>query len=130
MVLEGMSAASPVSVINAVFAAKRQIEALAARADGELHDRFERDVGPHDIAARTGCRNASVLLTDVGLVSLAEAGRLSRVGTSTRPRVSLIGERMTAHYPQVDAAPSATADDLDQAEQARVGFATESCGSR
>ena len=145
--LEGMSDANLLAVTDAVFAAKRQIEALAVRAAGELHDRFVRDAGPHGIAAKTGCRNAAVLLTDVGLVSFAEASRLCRVGTFTRPRVSLIGERMPAPYPQVAAALDAgtlpvdsaayitqnlaqaalrsAADDLDQAEHTLVDFATD-----
>ena len=145
--LEGMSDANVLTVTDAVFAAKRQIEALAARAAGELHARFERDAGPHGIAAKTGCRNAAVVLTDVGLVSLAEAGRFCRVGTATRSRVSLLGERMPALYPQVaaaldagvlpvdsalyitqnlaQAAPRATAEDVDLAETALVGFASD-----
>ncbi|TFD47338.1 HNH endonuclease [Cryobacterium frigoriphilum] len=142
-----MSDAELLTVTDAIFAAQRQVEALAARAAGELQDRFEHDAGSHGIAAKTGCRNAAVLLTDVGQISLAEAGRLCRVGSATRPRVSLLGERMPAPYPQVaaaldagalnvdsaafitqnlaQAAPRATAEDLDLAEQALVSFATD-----
>ena len=145
--LERMSDAELLSVTDAIFAAKRQVEALAARAGGELVDRFEHDSGAHGIAAKTGSRNAAMLLTDVGLVSLAEASRLCRVGSATRPRVSLIGERMPADYPQVaaardagglpvdsalfitanlaQAAPRTTAEDLDLAERALVGFARD-----
>lgn len=145
--LEAMATADLLTVTDAVFAAKRQIDARAARAAGEMHDRFEHDAGPHGIAAKTGCRNAAVLLTDVGLVSLAEGHRLSRVGTATRPRVSLSGEWMPPEFAQVgaaldagrlsvdsagyitqnlaQAAPRAAIDDLALAERALVDFAAD-----
>ncbi|MFC5928266.1 DUF222 domain-containing protein [Cryobacterium melibiosiphilum] len=145
--LQAMSDAELLTVTDAIFAAKRQVEALAARAAGELADRFTRDSGAHGIAAKTGCRNARVLLTDVGQISMGEASRLCRVGSATRPRVSLLGERMPPEYPQVaaaldagavtvdsagcitqnlaQAAPRATGDDLAMAEQALVDFATD-----
>ncbi|MFC5930486.1 HNH endonuclease [Cryobacterium melibiosiphilum] len=114
-----MSDAELLTVTDAIFAAKRQVEALAARAAGELADRFTHDSGAHGVAAKTGCRNARVLLTDVDQISMGEASRLCRVGSATRPRVSLLGERMPPEYPQVAAALDV--DGIEPREEVLVG---------
>jgi len=140
--LKRMTDAGLLQVADAVFASGRQLDALRAQVAGQLQDRFEHDSG---ISARTGNRNAAAALTDIGHISMAEAGRLVRVGVAIRPRMSLIGEHLPPEYPEVaealmagaltvdsalfitanlgQAAPRATTDDLVMAEKELVEFA-------
>jgi len=140
--LQRMTDAGLLAVADAVFATARRLDALKAQVAGQLQHRFEHDSG---IAARTGNRNAAAALTDIGHISIAEAGRLVRVGVATRPRVSLIGEQLPPEYPEVaaalgagdltldsalyitanlgQAAPRATTEDLIMAEKQLVEFA-------
>jgi len=143
--LERMTDAGLLAVADAVFASGRQVDALKAQVAGQLQERFEHDSGPHGISARTGNRNAAAALTDIAHISMAEAGRLCRVGAATRPRMSLIGEHLPPEYPVVadavnagaltvdsalfiaanlaQAAPRATTEDLLMAEKELVEFA-------
>lgn len=143
--VERMTDAGLVVSLDAVFAVKRQVEALLVRVAGQAAVRFREDSGVHGIAARTGNRSAPALLAERGHITAAEAGRLCRVGEATRPRMSVVGQSVPAEYAQVAAAltagalpvdsaqfiianlgqasPRATAEDLDEAEQALVDFA-------
>ncbi|KFF58569.1 hypothetical protein JF66_17630, partial [Cryobacterium sp. MLB-32] len=143
--LQRMTDAGLLAVVEASFAAVRQGQALLVQAAGELQDRFDHDSGPHSISARTGNRNAAAALTDIGHISMAEAGRLCRVGAAVRPRMSLIGEALPPEYAEVaealaagvllvdsalyitanlgQAAPRATTDDMIAAEKELVEFA-------
>ncbi|WP_197059334.1 DUF222 domain-containing protein, partial [Cryobacterium sp. MLB-32] len=143
--LQRMTDAGLLAVVEASFAAVRQGQALLVQVAGQLQDRFEHDSGPHSISARTGNRNAAAALTDIGHISMAEAGRLCRVGAATRPRRSLIGEALPPEYAEVaealaagvllvdsalyitanlgQAAPRATTDDMIAAEKELVEFA-------
>ncbi|KFF60125.1 hypothetical protein JF66_06390, partial [Cryobacterium sp. MLB-32] len=140
-----MTDAGLLAVADAVFASGRRLDALKAQVAGQLQDRFEHDSGPHSISARTGNRNAAAALTDIGHISMAEAGRLCRVGAATKPRRSLIGEALPPEYSEVaealaagaltvdsalyitanltQAAPRATTDDMIAAEKELVEFA-------
>jgi len=140
-----MTDAGLMVVTEALFDTIRLGQALLVQAAGELQDRFEHDSGPSSISVRTGNRNAATALTDIGRISVAEAGRLCRVGTATRPRTSLIGEQLPPEYPAVadalntgllpvdsalyitanlgQAAPRATTEDLVMAEAELVEFA-------
>ncbi|WP_152602379.1 DUF222 domain-containing protein, partial [Cryobacterium roopkundense] len=140
--VQRMTNAGLLASMAATFEVVRLAQALLVREAGELNDRFEHDTG---IAAQTGNRNAAAALTDIGHISMAEAGRLVRVGKATRPRMSLIGEHLPPEYSEVakavnagalpvdsalyitanlaQAAPRATTEDLDAAEKELVEFA-------
>ncbi|WP_035840724.1 hypothetical protein, partial [Cryobacterium roopkundense] len=110
--LQRMTDGGLLAVLNSNFEVVRQAQALLVRAAGELDDRFDHDSG---IAARTGNRNAAAALTDIGHISMAEAGRLVRVGKATKPRMSLIGEHLPPEYAEVARAVNAGELTVDSA---------------
>ncbi len=144
---ERLSDAELMLALEEGFALKRQADAWLARLAGQVAHRSRSSLGPEALAIKAGSGSAASLLTEVGQISLAEAGRLCRVGEATAARVGFLGEPMPALYPilgaeldagriPVDSAqwivtslsqasPRAHADDLIAAEQALVEFACE-----
>jgi hypothetical protein len=145
--LGGVSDAALLEVLADGFARKREAEAGLLRAAAEVVERSRPSLGPNGLATRAGSGSAAALLADLGLITLAEAHRLCRVAEATAERVSLLGERMPARYPQVaeavlcaripldsanaivaaldQAAPRADTEHFVAAEEALVEFACD-----
>jgi len=123
----------------------RYVDALRARSAGEVAARSRRELGQEGLAQRLGFAKGEHLVEHATRVSPAEARRRTRLGSATRARTSLTGERLPAEFPHVaaameegsvgmdagqaiitcltQAARTASADDLDKAEQALTSIA-------
>ena len=113
--VETMSDAGLLRAIRSGYSLKRQVDALLVRAAGELSFRSRPSLGQGGLAKSSGHTSPAALITELGRVTLAEAGKTVRLGESTTAPVSLLGERLPAPFPLVAAAVDAGAVQVDAA---------------
>jgi len=112
----GMDDAGLLRSLASGFEVKRQVDALVARLAGEVEHRSRASLGAEGLAKRRGNHSAAGVLAEQGRITIAEAGRLVRVGAATAAPVSLLGERLPVRYPAVAEAVSAGSIPVDAAE--------------
>jgi len=91
----------------ALGALKRRVDALAVQVAAGIAHESRAELGAESLAKQAGFRTPAALIAATTGVSTGDAVRLVRVGEAVAPRVDLVGERMPAKYPAVEAALSA-----------------------
>ncbi|MGQ7312370.1 DUF222 domain-containing protein [Microbacterium arabinogalactanolyticum] len=91
----------------AIGSARRALDALQARVAAGIAHESRAELGAESLAKQAGFRTPAALIAATTGVSTGDAARLVRVGEAVAPRVDLVGERMPAKYPAVEAALSA-----------------------
>ncbi len=132
--------------LESAFAARRSIDAGIARLAVEAERMMALRAADPAISHQSP-RGVAELLVDVGRIPLAEAHRFTRVGRSTEPTFTLLGEKLPAQFGLLrhaldagtlpmesahhivtalsQATPRAEAEHLLAAEDALVAFAGE-----
>ncbi|QHO68353.1 HNH endonuclease signature motif containing protein [Marisediminicola antarctica] len=114
--VETMSDAGLVRAIQSGYDLKRHVDALLVRAAGELSVRSRPSLGQGGLAKSSGHTSPASLITELGRVTLAEAGRTVRLGEATTAPVSLLGERLPAPFPLVADAVNSAVVQVDAAQ--------------
>ncbi|MET3767680.1 hypothetical protein ABIB15_000342 [Marisediminicola sp. UYEF4] len=114
--VESMSDAGLLRAIRSGYDLKRQVDALLVRAAGELSVRSRPSLGQGGLAKSSGHTSPAALLTELGRITLAEAGKTVRLGEATTAPVSLLGERLPAPFPLVADAVNTGAVQVDAAQ--------------
>ncbi|MET3769208.1 hypothetical protein ABIB15_001896 [Marisediminicola sp. UYEF4] len=114
--VETMSDAGLLRAIRSGYDLKRQVDALLVRAAGELSVRSRPSLGQGGLAKSSGHTSPAALLTELGRITMAEAGKTVRLGESTTAPVSLLGERLPAPFPLVADAVNTGAVQVDAAQ--------------
>lgn len=116
------------SVNAAIGSARRALDALQARVAAGIAHESRPELGAESLAKQAGFRTPAALIAAATGVSTGDAARLVKVGEAVAPRVDLVGERMPAKYPSVDAALSggmlgaaASAVIVEFLDRARIG---------
>ncbi|OJU38829.1 MAG: hypothetical protein BGN97_10955, partial [Microbacterium sp. 69-10] len=91
----------------ALGALKRRVDALAVQVAAGIAHESRPELGAESLAKQAGFRTPAALIAATTGVSTGDAARLVKVGEAVAPRVDLVGERMPAKYPAVEAALSA-----------------------
>jgi Domain of unknown function DUF222. len=91
----------------------RRVDALRTGAAGEIAEHSRSELGKDGLAAKKGCRTATELVERVTGVATDTAHRRIKIGTATRVRFSIAGERLPAAFSQVAAALDAGQIGLD-----------------
>jgi len=91
----------------AIGSARRALDALQARVAAGIAHESRAELGAESLAKQAGFRTPAALIAATTGVSTGDAARLVKVGEAVAPRVDLVGERMPAKYPAVEAALSA-----------------------
>jgi len=91
----------------AIGSARRALDALQARGAAGIAHESRAELGAESLAKQAGFRTPAALIAATTGVSTGDAARLVKVGEAVAPRVDLVGERMPAKYPAVEAALSA-----------------------
>ncbi|MET4780782.1 DUF222 domain-containing protein [Glaciihabitans sp. UYNi722] len=142
---DGLTDSELLHTLEVAFAEKRRVEAKLTRLAADVVTRSRPSLGADGLATRRGDGSPAALLANLGLIALAEAHRLCRVGDATGDRTSLLGERLPARYPAIAAGldrseipldsanlivsaleqvtPRADADEVRAAEEFLVAFA-------
>ncbi|WP_193597921.1 HNH endonuclease [Microbacterium sp. YJN-G] len=89
---------------DALGAVRRLTEALQSEVAAGIASESRSSLGPDSLAKQQGFRNASQLIATTTGMSTAEASRHVKVGEATAPRTDLVGDRLPAKYPAVQAA--------------------------
>ena len=112
----------------AIGSARRALDALQARVAAGIAHESRAELGAESLAKQAGFRTPAALIAATTGVSTGDAARLVKVGEAVAPRVDLVGERMPAKYPAVEAALSAgevgaagAAVIVEFLERARIG---------
>jgi len=114
--VETMSDAGLLRAIQSCYDLKRQVDAILVRAAGELAVRSRPSLGQGSLAKSSGHTTPASLLTELGRVTLAEAGKTVRLGVATTAPVSLLGERLPAPFPLVTDAVNSGVVQVDAAQ--------------
>ena len=85
----------------------RLVDAHRVACAGEVAERSRVELGDQRLSTRRGCRSAVELLERVTQASAAEVRRRIALGSATRARSGLAGERVEAAFPVVAAALAA-----------------------
>jgi Domain of unknown function (DUF222)/HNH endonuclease len=101
---QGWSDDELLSAMGALESVGRVIDAHRAAYAGEVAERSRVELGSERLSARKGCRSASEVIERVTLVSGFEARRRVALGSATRARNGLTGERLYAEFPVVASA--------------------------
>ena len=104
-----LSRAELMAANAALGALKRRVDALAVQVAAGIAHESRRELGADSLAKQAGFRTPAALIAATTGVSTGDAARLVRVGEAVAPRVDLVGERMPAKYPAVQAALTAGA---------------------
>ena len=91
-------------VAAAVERLGRRVDGLRVAVAAELADRSRPELGSGGLAARKGCRTPVELLERLTRAAADTVQKRIRVGTATRARLSIAGERMPAPFPHLAAA--------------------------
>ena len=111
-----MSDAGLLRAIQSGYDLKRQVDALLVRAAGELSVRSRPSLGQGGLAKSSGHTSPAALITELGRVTLAEAGSTVRLGEATAAPVSLLGERLPAPFELVADAVNTGVVQVDAAQ--------------
>lgn len=90
-----------ISLLRAIEAVGRRVDALRAALAGEVAVRSRRELGHEGLAARMGCRNAVELVRRATKASTTSVNRRIRLGTATRWSVGLTGEQVPPPFEHV-----------------------------
>ena len=102
-----LSRAELMAANAALGALKRRVDALAVQVAAGIAHESRAELGAESLAKQAGFRTPAALIAATTGVSTGDAARLVKVGEAVAPRVDLVGERMPAKYPAVEAALSA-----------------------
>jgi len=111
-----MSDAGLLRTLQAAARLRRASEVALAGLASEVAVRSDAGFGAEGLAKRHGHRNAAALLAASTGDAAAGAAKLLRVGTATRPRQTLTGQRRPARHPAVADALAGGALSLDAAD--------------
>ncbi|MCM3657409.1 HNH endonuclease [Agromyces mediolanus] len=111
-----MSDAGLVRALHAAARLRRASEVALAGLAAEVAARSDAGFGAEGLAKRHGHRNAAALVAASTGDAVAGAAKLLRVGTSTRPRLTLTGQHRPAQHPAVADALERGALSLDAAD--------------
>ncbi|MET3767879.1 hypothetical protein ABIB15_000541 [Marisediminicola sp. UYEF4] len=114
--VETMSDAGLLRAIRSGYDLKRQVDALLVRTAGELSVRSRPSLGQGGLAKSSGHTSPAALITELGRITLAEAGKTVRLGEATTAPVSLLGERLPALFPLVADAVNTGVVQVDAAQ--------------
>ena len=113
--LEQMSDAGLMQVTDQLAHIHRDVEALLARAAGEVSRRSGPEFGQSGLAKTQGFQNPTRLISASLGGSRADAARLVAVGAATAERQTFTGERVVSKHPHVANALQAAAISVDAA---------------
>ncbi|MET3769285.1 hypothetical protein ABIB15_001976 [Marisediminicola sp. UYEF4] len=114
--VETMSDAGLLRAIRSGYDLKRQVDALLVRAAGELSVRSRPSLGQGGLSKSSGHTSPASLITELGRITLAEAGKTVRLGEATTAPVSLLGERLPAPFELVADAVNTGVVQVDAAQ--------------
>ncbi|MET0974763.1 MAG: hypothetical protein ABWX82_03740, partial [Leifsonia sp.] len=97
-VLDGASEHDLLGVVGSLEDVGRMMDAARVLAAGEVADRCRRGAGLTTLADRVGCTSPRDLLERVARVSATTARARLKLGTQTRPGITLTGDRLPAEY--------------------------------
>src|SRR5690606_17414262 len=89
---------------EALGALRRRLDAAQAQVAAEIARQSRPELGPESLAKQQGFRNTSALIAASSGSSTGDASRLVKVGQATAPRSNLLGERLPAKRPHLQAA--------------------------
>lgn len=92
-----------VAANEALGALRRIVDGLHAEIAVGISRESRTELGPESLAKQHGFRNAAQFIAAVSGVSTGDASRLVKVGDATADRNDLVGERLPARFPAVQA---------------------------
>ncbi|MFD4422555.1 DUF222 domain-containing protein [Agromyces sp. NPDC058484] len=99
--IEQMSDTGVIAVTHAITQLRRDADVLLAKLAAEVAQRSSPEFGADGLAKQQGFHNSVRLLAASTGGTTGEAAKLIAVGTSTRSRSSLTGERLPSKHPAV-----------------------------
>ncbi|WP_230115733.1 DUF222 domain-containing protein, partial [Microbacterium oxydans] len=93
-----------IAVNAAIGVLQRRVDAVQADVAAGIARESRPELGAESLAKQQGFRNPAKLIAATTGKSTGDAARLVAVGEATAPRVDLVGARMPARYPAVQAA--------------------------
>jgi len=118
------------SLVSAVEAAGRLVDAARVRVAAEVADRSRPELGAEGLSARNGFRKPIGLLEHLTRVSVTELRGRVRVGDAIRPRPGLTGEVLPARFPVLAESVVAGGIDIDSAATIITHLDLASAGSQ
>ncbi|MGF6824131.1 hypothetical protein M2317_003056, partial [Microbacterium sp. ZKA21] len=100
----GLDRAGLVAANAALGVLHRLVDGLEAEVAARIAHESRPELGAESLAKEQGFRNAGQFVATVTGRSSGEASRLVKVGEATAPRTDLLGARLPAKYPAVQAA--------------------------
>jgi hypothetical protein len=100
----------------------RLLDARRVEWAGEVAERSRKELGSGSLAARKGCRTVVELVQRVTRISGATAARRLKLGSETRPQLSLAGIPFPARFPRVSQALTDGVIGVDAAQAITAGL--------
>lgn len=93
-----------IAVGESIGVLQRRLDAVHVSVAACISHESRPELGAEGLAKQQGFRNAAALIAAATGVSVGDAARLVKVGEATAPRADLLGARLPAKYPLVQAA--------------------------
>ncbi|MBV0894625.1 HNH endonuclease signature motif containing protein [Microbacterium sp. NC79] len=88
----------------AISTLRRRLDGLHTEVAAGIDHESRPELGPDSLSKQQGFRNSATLIAATTGGSTGEAAKLTKLGKATAPRSNLLGERLPAKYPAVEAA--------------------------
>ena len=92
------------AVNSAMGIVQRRFDGLRAEVAAGIDHESRPELGPDGLAKQQGFRNSATLIAAGIGSSTGDAAKLTKLGKATAPRSNLLGDRLPATYPVVEAA--------------------------